>query len=478
MVFSSVTFLFFFLPLTLLFCMLTRKVSWQNAVLLVASAIFYAWGEPRFVPVLAASILFSFICGKQLARNEGGLRKFWLTVGVVLNLLLLVVCKYANFIFDNYNLLAASAGFSEVRISPIPLALGISFFVFQAISYLVDIYRRQASPARNLASVALYLSMFPQLIAGPIVRYASIDRHLRRRLQSPGRRGYGWKLFVIGLAQKVLVADLVSTIADATWLPISLSVLDSGLAWVGLAAYTLQIYFDFAGYSNMAIGIGLMLGFGFPRNFRFPYLAISVADFWRRWHISLSTWFRDYLYIPLGGNRHGEWRTYRNLLIVFVLCGFWHGASWTFLIWGLHHGIFLVAERTLLRRAISAAPTWIRHVYVMLVVMTGWVWFRSESLDQAMRMFHALFGALRHSGDALQVMNAINPLSLTAMIAGTLFALDLPRRLGVSIRPRLRVTAGTPAFRVTSEFMLLSLFVVTLSFVASGAYSPFLYFRF
>jgi alginate O-acetyltransferase complex protein AlgI len=478
MVFSSVTFLFFFLPLTLLFYMLARKVSWQNAVLLVASTIFYAWGEPRFVPVLAASILFSYFCGKQIARSEGGRRKSWLIVGVVLNLLLLVIFKYANFIFDNYNLLAASAGLGLVRISPIPLALGISFFVFQAISYLADIYRREASPARNLASVALYLSMFPQLIAGPIVRYASIDRHLRSRLQSPGRRGYGWKLFVIGLAQKVLVADQVSTIADATWLPASLSVLDSGLAWIGLAAYTLQIYFDFAGYSNMAIGIGLMLGFGFPRNFRFPYLARSVTDFWRRWHMSLSTWFRDYLYIPLGGNRHGEWQTYRNLLIVFVLCGFWHGASWTFLIWGLHHGIFLVAERTLLRRAISRSPTWLRHVYVMLVVMTGWVWFRSESLDQAMRMFEILFGAVAQSGDALLVMNAFNPLNLTAMIAGALFALDFPHRLRSAIRDHLSAGAENLAFRVTSEFMLLSMFVVTLSFVASGAYSPFLYFRF
>ncbi|HET9033902.1 MAG TPA: MBOAT family O-acyltransferase [Dokdonella sp.] len=478
MVFSSVTFLFFFLPLTLIFYRLTRQIRWQNAVLLVASIVFYAWGEPRFVPVLAASVVFSWVCGLGISRSDGSKRSLWLGVGVGLNLLLLVVFKYANFVFDNYNSLAVDAGIPSLHIPSIPLALGISFFVFQAISYLVDIYRGQATPARNLGSVALYISMFPQLIAGPIVRYASIDRRLRQRLQSPGRRSYGWKLFVIGLAQKVLVADQVAMIADATWLPASLHALNIGQAWIGLCAYTLQIYFDFAGYSNMAIGIGLMFGFGFPRNFRFPYIARSVTEFWRRWHISLSSWFRDYLYIPLGGNRHGAWRTYRNLLIVFVLCGFWHGASWTFLIWGLHHGLFLVAERTLLRRPIRAAPAWLRHIYLMLVVMTGWVWFRSDTMDQAIGMFQVLFGVVSQSGEALLMVNTINPLTFTALLAGTLFALDLPRRLGAAIRLHFPLTSTNPVLRVTSELTLVSLFVAALSFVASGAFSPFLYFRF
>lgn len=478
MVFSSVTFLFFFLPLTLLLCRMTRQISWQNAVLLVVSIVFYAWGEPRFVPVLAASIVLTYFCGNLIARCDAGGRKRWLIVGVLLNLILLLVFKYANFIFDNYNVFAGDVGLPLAHVMPIPLALGISFFVFQAISYLVDIYRGEASPARNLASVALYISMFPQLIAGPIVRYASIDQRLRRRLQSPGRRSYGWKLFVIGLAQKVLVADQIAMIADAAWLPATLQSLHAGQAWLGLSAYTLQIYFDFAGYSNMAIGIGLMLGFVFPRNFRFPYVAQTVTEFWRRWHISLSSWFRDYLYIPLGGNRNGPLQTYRNLLVVFVLCGFWHGASWTFLIWGLHHGVFLVAERTLLRRALGAAPAWLRHVYLILVVMTGWVWFRSENLDQAIQMFQILFGAISQSGDALRFVNAINPLSLMALIGGALFAFDLPSRLFGGLNVHVPATSSNPAFRIASEITLVSLFVVALSFVASDAFSPFLYFRF
>lgn len=478
MVFSSVTFLFFFLPLTLLLYRMARQISLQNAVLLVASIVFYAWGEPRFLPVLAASIVFTYFCGKHMAHCRADGRKRWLILGIALNLLLLVVFKYANFIFDNYNVFAGDAGLPLARVMPIPLALGISFFVFQAISYLVDIYRGAASPARNLASVALYISMFPQLIAGPIVRYASIDQRLRRRLQSPGRRGYGWKLFVIGLAQKVLVADQIAMIADAAWSPATLQSLHAGQAWLGLSAYTLQIYFDFAGYSNMAIGIGLMLGFGFPRNFRFPYVAQTVTEFWRRWHISLSSWFRDYLYIPLGGNRHGPMQTYRNLLIVFVLCGFWHGASWTFLIWGLHHGAFLVAEKTLLKRTLSAAPTWLRHLYLMLVVMTGWVWFRSDTMDQAIQMFQVLFGVNPHTGDALRFANAVNPLSFTALIAGALFAFDLPRRMFVGLSFHVHFTSSNPAIRVASELTLVSLFVVALSFVASGAFSPFLYFRF
>ncbi len=478
MVFSSVTFLFFFLPLTLLLYRFAGRISWQNAVLLVASVFFYAWGEPRFVPVLAASIIFSYVCGARIARSDDAGRKRWLIIGVVLNLLLLVVFKYANFLAENFNIVAASTGVPLIHVPPIPLALGISFFVFQAISYLVDIYRGDASPARNLASVALYISMFPQLVAGPIVRYASIDRHLRHRLQSPGRRSYGWKLFVIGLAQKVLIADQVASIADAAWLPATLHALNFGQAWLGLSAYTLQIYFDFAGYSNMAIGIGLMLGFGFPRNFRFPYIARSVSEFWRRWHISLSSWFRDYLYIPLGGNRHGALHTYRNLLIVFVLCGFWHGASWTFLTWGLHHGLFLIAERSVLKRALLAAPTWLRHVYLLLVVMTGWVWFRSESLDQATRMFQALLGANVSSANALLFSNALNPLTLTALIAGVFFALDLPSRSMASLRRHLSLSSSNPAFRVASDCTLISIFILALSFVASGAYSPFLYFRF
>ena len=267
-------------------------------------------------------------------------------------------------------------------------------------------------------------------------------------------------------------------VADAAWLPNALQTLNAGQAWLGLSAYTLQIYFDFAGYSNMAIGIGLMLGFGFPRNFRFPYVAQSVTEFWRRWHISLSTWFRDYLYIPLGGNRHGAWQTYRNLLLVFTLCGLWHGASWTFLIWGLHHGFFLVAERSFLRRALGVAPSWLRHFYLMAVVMTGWVWFRSETMDQAVQWLRVLSGAVSHSGDSLRFINAIDPLSVTALIVGALFAFDAPGRLMGGLRSHGIIDSSNPALRVGSELMLVCVFVVALSFVASGAFSPFLYFRF
>ena len=475
MVFSSITFLFFFLPFTLIAYGMTRKVGLQNAILLIASLIFYTWGEPRFLPVLLASIAISYLCGRGIASADGTRRRHWLALGIVLNLALLVVFKYANFIAENYNTIARDFGLPLWSLPKIPLALGISFFVFQAISYLVDVYRRQARPARSLATVALYIAMFPQLVAGPIVRYSTVDRHLRQRQRTHGRTAFGWRLFVIGLAQKVLIADQVALLVDPAWAASATASLGIGMAWLAMTAYSLQIYFDFAGYSNMAIGIGLMLGFGFPRNFRFPYLSRSVTEFWRRWHMSLSSWFRDYLYIPLGGSRAGALKTYRNLLTVFVLCGLWHGASWTFLIWGLHHGLFLVLERTLLRRFVNGGRRWLQHAYALFVVVTGWVWFRADSLHDALSMFRAMFSL--NANDASEAMlNALNPLTLLAVCMGILWAADIPGQLKRKLRNR--TTRRGVSAAVISETQLVAVLLITLSFVASTSYSPFLYFRF
>lgn len=390
--FASVIFVYYFLPLTVSLYYLchyfTRKsansISIKNAVLLFASLLFYSWGEGGYILILLGSIVFNHGVGHWISRDK---TRVSLVIGLFGNLFILAIFKYANWILRDIGFAGSEAGGYQLPLIHLPL--GISFFTFQAISMLVDIYRGQ-NPAKTLLNTGLYISMFPQLIAGPIVRFNDIYKDITQRSETFSRFSDGVFIFVIGLSQKVMLADTLSVPADAAFTAPA-QTLSAGGAWLGLVCFSLQIFYDFAGYSNMAIGLGRFFGFELPRNFNYPYSALSFQDFWRRWHITLSRWFRDYLYIPLGGSRGGPMRTYRNLFIVFVLCGIWHGAAWTFLFWGGWHGAFLTLER-LCNGIKLRVPKLISMIYVWVFVALGWVLFRADTLPHAAQYWTALSG--------------------------------------------------------------------------------------
>jgi len=474
MVFSSIPFLFYFLPLFLTSYFLLSSVLWRNVHLLVFSLIFYAWGEPWFVFLMALSIGFNFAIGLCLRTHDETLRTVALAIGIATNLAFLGFFKYANFLVENWNHLLGDAVWLEAPF-PSVLPIGISFFTFQAISYLIDAWRREVEAETSPLHVAVYISMFPQLVAGPIVRFKTVSRQIHRRRSTFGRAAAGLRIFMIGLAQKVLIADEVARIADAVFDHAQNPVCQE--AWLGVAAYTVQIYFDFAGYSNMAIGIGIALGFTFPRNFRLPYTSVSVTEFWRRWHMSLSAWFRDYLYFPIGGSRGGRLATYRNLVTVFVLCGLWHGASWNFIIWGLHHGAFLVAERSGLGQLLRRAPATAQWGYTMLAVMSGWVWFRAADLPQAGSVFAGMVGLNGFGNMNISTYLAVYPASLTALIVGFGLATLLRDRTHDARHP-LGALTRLIRRRMAYATLLLAMIAISILKVASNTYSPFLYFRF
>ena len=373
MVFSSIVFLFYFLPL---FLAAFLASGCNKYVLLLFSLVFYAWGEPIFLPLILIMIAMNYRLGLTIeAGHSDGRARFWVFVGIVANLLPLGIFKYGTFLLHNLAKVAGAADAGSIGAwlnhllpSNLPLPLGISFYTFHSLSYLIDVYRKDVRAERSVRDLAIYISMFPQLIAGPIIRYKTIAGELHKPVINSARTARGIQFFVIGLGQKVLIANTVATSADAIFAlpPTQLTAAD---AWLGIICYTLQIYYDFGGYSNMAIGLGLLIGFTYPLNFNYPYISTSMTEFWRRWHISLSSWFRDYLYFPLGGNRISPKRTYLNLWIVFLLCGLWHGAAWNFIVWGAAHGCFLVIERTGFSRVLERMPSLFRHVYVVLAVM-------------------------------------------------------------------------------------------------------------
>jgi alginate O-acetyltransferase complex protein AlgI len=444
--------------------------------LLIASLFFYAWGEGFLVLLMLVSVALNYVGGRVIDRCRGErARRVALTLTLAANLGLLGWFKYANFIADNLNAILPALGLPIWGLDPIHLPIGVSFFTFQAMSYVVDIYRGDARVQRNPVNSALYIALFPQLIAGPIVRYHHIDEQLRERSHNVDLFAGGVVLFVIGLGKKMLIANPMGEVADEIF-AIPAGDLTASVAWIGAVAYTLQIYFDFSGYSDMAIGLGRMFGFQFPINFNYPYIARSMREFWRRWHISLSRWFRDYLYIPLGGNRVSPRRVYVNLLVVFFLCGLWHGASWNFVIWGLIHGAFLAGER-------AAAGAWlarcwrpVQHLYVLLVVVCAWVFFRAETLDYALAYLGAMFGLGR--GDGLLYHPAMYLDSLTILIAACGVAGSAPfwpalrRRLSELSRPW-----GAVADTAMIGALLLMILGASLH-LAAGTHNPFIYFRF
>ncbi|MDH3688492.1 MAG: MBOAT family protein [Gammaproteobacteria bacterium] len=476
MVFSSAVFLFLFLPLVIGGHFLLRGVATRNVFLLVASLIFYSWGEVFYVFVLLLSIAFNTFFGVRISRAIGAAKRNYLITAVASNLILLGSYKYANFIIDNLNLLLGFLGTAPLEKDPVHLPLGISFFTFQAISYVVDVYRGDARVQKRFLEVALYISLFPQLIAGPIVRYGFIEQQLTNRITTLEDFGYGVRRFVIGLAKKILIANTLGQTADDIF-DHPTDQISTSVAWLGIASYALQIYFDFSGYSDMAIGLGRMFGFRFPENFNHPYISTSVREFWRRWHITLSTWFRDYVYIPLGGNRAGGLRVYGNLLIVFLLVGLWHGASWSFVIWGLYHGSFLVLERLGFGKILERLPAVLCHLYLLLVVTVGWVFFRSEDLGYALD-YLSIMGGISESSDLQTYIGSyLNRKFLLAFIFGVVFSAPIYSILRNSLLPR--TTSQTTQLQLVLHDLLVAvLFVLSALAIAAQTYNPFIYFRF
>ena len=478
MLFSTPLFLFLFLPVVLLVYFFLPGIRARNIWLLLASLVFYAWGELAFIPVLLLSVLINYSAGWAMERSKTpASRKYVITVGIVFNLGLLVFFKYSNLLIGNLNTVLQAIGVIPTGLANIVLPLGISFFTFHAISYLVDIYRRKQQAAANPAEVALYIFFFPQLIAGPILRWNAVAPQLVSREHSLEKFADGIRRFVKGLGKKVLIANTVGLPADQIFaLPASqLSMSD---AWFGAVCYTLQIYFDFSGYSDMAVGLGKMFGFKFLENFNFPYVAESIKDFWHRWHISLSTWFRDYLYIPLGGNRVSNTRHCLNLITVFFLCGLWHGASWTFVVWGLYHGLFLVLEGSFFGCFIGRMPRALRHSYALFVILIGWVIFRADNFEKAGSYLYALSGSNSAPMAQPLIRYATNQ-ALCALLLGIICSAPFFDEL----RTRLaRTTVNRPilnVIRCTLEISgIIALLLVSAAWLAGGTYNPFIYFRF
>jgi alginate O-acetyltransferase complex protein AlgI len=476
LVFSSPIFLFLFLPVTLaVYFALPRR--WRNPWLLGASLVFYGWGEPKFVAVMLASIVANFLLALWIDRfPDPRRRRLLLAAAVLANIGLLATFKYADFVVENLNSVLAELHAQPLRLPQIALPIGISFFTFHALSYVIDVYRRKVPVQRNPFNIGLYIALFSQLIAGPIIRYHDVAQQLEERSVTRADFAYGVERFIVGLGKKVLIANSLAGPADLIF-SIPGAQLTLPVAWLGLACYTLQIYFDFSGYSDMAIGLGRMFGFHFLENFNYPYIAQSMTEFWRRWHISLSNWFRDYLYIPLGGNRVAPGRVYLNLLIVFFLCGLWHGASWTFVFWGLFHGSFLVSERMGLARRMAAWRAPLRHAYLVLVVMVSWVFFRSATLSDAGRFLAAMMGMSPASG-------LEHPLALYAD-AQTLLALTIGAIGSTPVMPALKrwlerfhappIEIGTSSIRLAA---MASILLASAMLLAAGTYNPFIYFRF
>lgn len=466
MVFSSTIFLCVYLPLVLLGYYICPKKG-KNLFLLIVSLIFYAWGEPKYVFLMIFSILVNYVFGLLMDKHRENKKrlKLLLVISVIIDLGLLSVFKYTDFIITNINSVFG-AGFDLLNIA---LPIGISFYTFQAMSYTIDVYRDDVRVQRNLIDFGMYITMFPQLIAGPIVRYSDVQDQLAERSVTTANFSEGIMRFVVGLGKKVLLANQMG----AVWTQIyalggDISAL---MAWTGAAAYTFQIYFDFSGYSDMAIGLGRMFGFKFPENFRYPYESVSITDFWRRWHITLSTWFKEYLYIPLGGNRRGLARQALNLLIVWTLTGFWHGAGWNFVMWGLYYFAILFIEKLFLLKALDKLPRLFRHAYALLLIVIGWVIFASDDVSVMLPYLGSMFGA----NGALGGMDVYTLLTRAAlMVICCVASTELPKRLFVTAAGKMNEKA---AFTLKSV-LTLTLLALSVVFLIGDSYNPFLYFRF
>lgn len=468
MLFSSIVFLFTFLPAVMILYYLL-PVRFRNVILLLASLVFYAWGEPVYLFLMLLSILFNYFSGLDIARNLQDKRaaKRSLVFNLIINLAVLGFFKYEGFVLDTLN------GILPVHISyhALPLPIGISFYTFQILSYIIDVYRGNVKVQTNLPNFALYVTMFPQLIAGPIVQYADVDEQLASREISRTKFGEGSMYFIRGLAKKVLLANTSGMI----FIEVSGLAKDNiavMTAWLGAFAYMFQIYFDFSGYSDMAIGLGKMFGFEFNMNFNYPYVSKSITEFWRRWHISLSSWFRDYVYIPLGGNRVSKIKHIRNLLIVWFLTGLWHGAAWNFVAWGLYYGVILIIEKYLLSPVLDRLPDVVRHIYSIVLVVIGWVLFFSSSFGQAADYIRVMFGAGAHGfadRESMYLLTSNLILWLILIFGSTPL---------VHFRYEHMLRSKKWNTTIINSVVYAALFIVCIAYLVTETYNPFLYFRF
>lgn len=471
MVFSSSVFLFIFLPITVLIYYLLRKESLQNVWLLFVSFIFFAWAQPNYLWIIIVSIILNYIGALVIAKYKD-IKGVLLFAVVVANIGLLFYFKYFEFTVSIINKIARLS----ISVPEIILPIGISFFTFQGISYVIDVYRNEVQVQKNILNVALYISMFPQLIAGPIVRYSDINKEITKRSISVENISDGIEHFIIGLGKKVVIANTLASLVDPIW--------ESGahrhtaiLAWTASIAYTLQIYFDFSGYSEMTIGLGKMLGFTFPENFNLPYISQSITEFWRRWHISLSSWFRDYIYIPLGGNRK---RVYLNLFIVFLLTGIWHGASEHFILWGIWNGIFIIIERIInknLNLNLQFNNTFItvlKKIYTLFVVNIGWVIFRAPYIGEAKAFISCMMGRPYEMPTDSAVWWYLDKWTLTVLVVAIIVSSSIPQKVIAKTKDVIPETV----YVTTKYILLIILFVLSVTLIVSGTYNPFIYYQF
>ncbi|MEG0178488.1 MAG: MBOAT family O-acyltransferase [Oscillospiraceae bacterium] len=470
MLFSSLVFLWFFLPLIFISYRLLRSIRSQNLLLLVASLFFYAWGEPKYILLMLISITVNYICGICIDKSSVKTKKWALLACVAINLGLLGYFKYYNFAASSVNSILGGA---ILPVKDIILPIGISFYTFQAMSYILDLYKGEIKVQKSWFSLALYISFFPQLIAGPIVQYSDVQTALHSRTITARDTSYGIKRFIYGLAKKVILANAFAAAADEIF-GLAPDNFGTALAWSGAILYSLQIYYDFSGYSDMAIGLGAMFGFTFPENFNYPYISASVTEFWRRWHISLSSWFKKYVYIPLGGNRKGTSRTLINLFIVFLLTGLWHGANWQFVAWGAYYGILLIIERVFLRKVLENKHLkYFSNIYTLLAIIVGWVLFRAPGLNAGISTVLKLF--IPTSGNsAYPVSRYIDTRLMFLIIVGVLGC-----GIVQSIFPKFKALLYNKERIYLAEcFFELALLFICVMLLVSNTYNPFIYFRF
>ncbi|SHK07956.1 alginate O-acetyltransferase complex protein AlgI [Hathewaya proteolytica DSM 3090] len=483
MVFTSPIFMFTFLPVVLIMYFLLDR-RFKNSLLLVASLLFYAWGEPKHIVVMLLSIGINYYFGMRIHEcNHLKKRKSLLVWAIVLNLLMLVFFKYFNFIIYNLGNMLNFAGInggivwkfcSAIEKSPIHLPIGISFFTFQGLSYVVDVYRDDAKVQKSIYNLALYISLFPQLIAGPIVRYHDVAEEIDKREITIDKIAYGIKRFIMGFGKKILIANEMGFVADKIF-AVPYAELSTSLAWLGALCYAFQIYFDFSGYSDMAIGLGKVFGFNFLENFNFPYISRSISEFWKRWHISLTNWFRDYVYIPLGGNRKGIKRTYINMFIVFFLSGLWHGASWNFILWGIYYGIFLIIERAGFKsKVLDKIWSPLAHLYSLIVILVGWVLFRAENITTAFNYIKRMF-LFKPSGSMYYVDLFTDHRFFLVFFVALIICTPIVKCIGKKLTTKIKDNLFFEIIIHGSLFVILFLSLMTM---AATTYNPFIYFRF
>jgi len=470
MLFSDPIFLFLFLPLVLFIYWIAPK-PYKNLVLFVCSISFYTWGEKELVILILLSTIIDYCCGLIISRGKKNLGLF---ISIFFNLSILIYFKYSGFILSNLSDLLQNSNMSvglASKINNIVLPLGISFYTFQTMSYTIDVYRGNIKATGNFTTFATYVTLFPQLIAGPIVRYTEIEKELKYRSQSLSQFSSGVKRFIIGLAKKVIIANNCAILADAIF-EMPVNEMSATIAWIGAIIYGLQIYFDFSGYSDMAIGLGKMFGFNIPENFNYPYIATSIREFWRRWHMTLSRWFKDYLYISLGGNRLGSIRTYINLFVVFFITGLWHGASWTFIAWGLFHGVFIILEKIGLQNILQKLPKLVSHIYLLIVVSISWVLFRSLNITDALYYIKAMFSFNKTTN--LEFLSYYYSIELV-LVTFVAILLSQPFFKIYILNSALFKSKHITYIKTVS---LLLLFILCCVYISVEAYNPFIYFRF